>query len=172
MIGKRCRVSYCPAMWRVGAQEPSSFEHAVQIAAPPHEVLGAFFDPHLLRRWWRVDASVTTPRPFGVYALQWPVAPERDALLGPLGGAFYGTIIDYRDGREFLLADAYWLPPEGDPIGPMALHVSCEAVPGGTRLLLTQSGCDASPRWHRFYRVIAGGWREALGALKEHMEAR
>ena len=34
-------------------------------------------------------------------------------MLGPLGGAFRGTVIDFIPGREFFVADAYWLPAEG-----------------------------------------------------------
>ena len=30
------------------------------------------------------------------------------------------------DRREFFVADAYWLPPDGTPIGPMALEVICD----------------------------------------------
>jgi len=158
-------------MWRSGPSEPSSFEHVLEIDAAPVAVIGAFFDLVLLRRWWGVSAAVTTPRSLGVYALQWPESAERDPLIGRLGGTFYGTVIDFRAGREFFLADAYCLPPDGEPIGPMALHVSCEARPGGARLVLTQSGCDDSPRWRRFYRVITAGWREALTGLKTELEA-
>jgi uncharacterized protein YndB with AHSA1/START domain len=151
-------------------QDPSGFEHSVIVAAPPADVLAAFFDPELLAYWWQVDRSVTTPRVLGVYALSWAPTDVEDPLLGRLGGVFYGTVIDYREGREFFLADAYWLPPDGDPIGPMALHVTSEATAGGTRLLLRQSGCDDSPRWRRFYGVIAGGWRESLELLREYLE--
>ena len=49
----------------------------------------------------------------------------RDEILGHLGGAFHGTVMDYRSGSEFFIGDAYWQPPEGDPIGPMALEVRC-----------------------------------------------
>jgi uncharacterized protein YndB with AHSA1/START domain len=150
--------------------DPDAFEHALTVGAPPAEVLAAFFDPDLLRHWWQVERSVTTPRTLGVYALSWAPTDVEDDLLGRLGGTFYGTVIDYRVGREFFLADAYWLPPDGDPIGPMALHVTCEAVPGGTRLTLRQSGCDDSPRWRRFYGVIANGWRESLELLREYLE--
>lgn len=152
------------------AGDPEAFEHAVIVAAPPTDVLAAFFDPELLKHWWRVERSVTTPRTLGVYALTWAPTDVEDALLGRLGGTFYGTVIDYREGREFFLADAYWLPPDGDPIGPMALHVTSEGVPDGTRLTLRQSGCDDSARWRRFYGVIAGGWRESLDLLRDYLE--
>lgn len=168
---KAPRVSYCAAM-PTRHPDPDSFEHAVTVAAEPADVLAAFFDPDLLRHWWQVERSVTTPRPLGVYALSWPPTTVDDPLLGRLGGTFYGTVIDYREGREFFLADAYWLPPDGDPIGPMALHVTCEATPGGTRLMLRQSGCDDSPRWRRFYGVIAGGWRQSLELLRDYLESR
>lgn len=152
------------------ATDPDAFEHALVVAARPADVLAAFFDHDLLVHWWEVHRSVTTPRPLGVYALSWAPTVAEDALLGRLGGTFYGTVIDYREGREFFLADAYWLPPDGDPIGPMALHVTCEPVPEGTRLMLRQSGCDDSPRWRRFYGVIGSGWRESLELLRRYLE--
>lgn len=164
-------VSYCAAM-PTRTTDPDCFEHAVTVAAPAADVLAAFFNPDMLKDWWLVERSVTTPRPLGVYALSWRPTTVKDPLLGRLGGTFYGTVIDYREGREFFLADAYWLPPDGDPIGPMALHVTCETVAGGTKVMLRQSGCDDSPRWRRFYGVIAGGWRESLALLRSHLEER
>ena len=44
---------------------------------------------------------------------------------GRLGGVFRGTVMQFEAGRGFFLADVYWLPPDGDPIGPMALEVTC-----------------------------------------------
>lgn len=150
--------------------DPSAFDCALEMAAPPDDVYAAFFAPDRLRSWWQVRASVTTPRPLGIYALDWGAASDVDPLLGPLGGAFYGVVIDVRPGRAFFLADAYWLPETGDPIGPMALHVTCDPAPGGTRLRFQQSGCDDSPRWRRFYRVIGRRWADALSRLKEQVE--
>ena len=101
------------------------FEHVVQIAATPTQVLAAFFDPEALAAWWKATRAVTTPRPLGIYAVEWQTSPFRDDVLGSLGGVFYGTVMEFRNGREFFLADAYWLPPQSPPIGPMALEVSC-----------------------------------------------
>ena len=39
--------------------------------------------------------------------------------------ALHGTIVDYRAHGAFCLAEAYWQPPDGEPIGPMALEVHC-----------------------------------------------
>ena len=47
---------------------------------------------------------------------------------------FTRTVMEFKPGREFFLADAYWLPPDGDPIGPMALEVTCSRHPWGTQL--------------------------------------
>lgn len=148
----------------------SAFDATLEIDAQPDHVFDAFFDPDALQAWWGVTGAVTTPRPLGIYAIAWPTHGFDD-LIGPLGGTFYGVVIDVRPGREFFLADAYWLPPEGDPIGPMALHVTCEPGPGGTRLRVQQSGCDDSPRWRRFYGVIDAGWTAALQGLRRHLEA-
>lgn len=152
--------------------DPSAFDCVLEIAAPPEAVFAAFFNPERLHGWWGVQTSITTPRPLGVYAVGWEPTGDTDPLLGPLGGTFYGIVIDVRLGREFFLADVYWLPPDGDPVGPMALHVTCDPAPGGTRLRFHQSGCDDSPRWRRFYRLISGGWSAALARLKGELEAK
>jgi uncharacterized protein YndB with AHSA1/START domain len=147
-----------------------SFEHTLQIAASPARVLAAFFDPIALALWWQAVRSVTTPRPLGVYAIEWEPTPFRDEVLGPLGGVFHGTVIDYHAGLEFVLGDAFWLPPEGDPIGPMALDVTCTAEGRSTRLHVAQRGIGEGDRWRRYYSVITPGWRSSLRALKTYLE--
>ncbi|MNC98295.1 hypothetical protein D3C83_162110 [compost metagenome] len=73
--------------------------------------------------------------------------------------------------RGFVVADAFWLPPDGDPIGPMALEVSCEPVgEGATRVRVTQTGFEESIRWRRYYEVVTQGWERALLSLKSLLE--
>jgi uncharacterized protein YndB with AHSA1/START domain len=149
-----------------------SADHTLEIAAEPAAILAAFFDPGALSRWWRVERSVTTPRILGVYAIQWPPTPFVDDVFGPLGGVLHGTVVDYRPDREFLVADVHWLPPAGEPVGPMALHVSAIRPPGATvtRLRVMQTGGDDSPRWRRYYEIMANGWTGSLAALKDDVE--
>ena len=146
------------------------FDHALSITAAPTQVLSAFFDAGALAAWWRVTRSVTTPRPLGIYAVEWASTPFQDEVLGSLGGVFYGTVMEFRHGREFLLADTYWLPPESDPIGPMALEVTCRVEGAGTRLRIRQSGANDSARWQRYNDLIASGWAESVRALKVYLE--
>jgi uncharacterized protein YndB with AHSA1/START domain len=146
------------------------FECSVLIEAAPTRVLAAFFDPNALAVWWQVARSVTTPRPLGVYALEWPATPDADELLGRLGGVFHGRVLEYLPGRELFVADAWWLPPDGDPIGPMALEVTCRMSGPACRLKVKQTGFEDSPRWQRYYAVIASGWRSSLAALKTYVE--
>lgn len=148
-------------------------DHTLEIAAAPAAIIAAFFDPVALGRWWRVERSVTTPRLLGVYAVEWAPTTFTDEVLGALGGVLYGTVMDYRADREFLVAEVYWIPPENDPIGPMALQVSCTPAPGGqfTRLRVLQTGGDDSPRWKRYYDVMGTGWTGSLAALKAHVES-
>jgi hypothetical protein len=150
-----------------------SVDHTLEIGADASAIIAAFFDPVALSIWWSVTRSVTTPRLLGVYAIEWPPTPFADEVLGALGGVLYGTIVDYRADREFLVAEAYWIPPEIDAIGPMALHVSCVPAPGGqaTRLRVLQTGGDESPRWKRYYEVMAASWTGSLAALKTYLEA-
>lgn len=147
-------------------------ELSIVIDAPPARVIDAFFDPAALAEWWGAVRSVTVPRPLGTYAVEWTTTTFRDEVLGQLGGAFHGTVIDYRAAEEFFVADAYWSPPEGDPVGPMALVISCSphAGPETTRLVVRQSGEDEGIRWQRYFEVVAGGWQRALAGLKEYVE--
>ena len=147
------------------------FEQSLFIEAPPARVFDCFFDPTALRAWWQAARTVTTPVPLGVFAIQWPTTPYRDDLLGPLGGTFFGTIIDIKVGQEFQVADASWIPPEGNPLSPMTLHIQCIAEGNGCRLHVRQEGEDMSPRWRRYYVVISRGWQISLMALKRYAEA-
>jgi uncharacterized protein YndB with AHSA1/START domain len=150
----------------------ATFDHTLLIAATPGRVMAAFFDPGALAAWWQTARSVTTPRAPGVYAVEWEPTPDADEILGRLGGVFHGTVMDYIPGRELLVADAWWLPPDGDPIGPMSLEVSCQLEGAGCRLRVRQSGFEESTRWRRYYDVIAHGWTTSLASLKRYLEAR
>lgn len=147
------------------------FEQSLLIEAAPSIVFGCFFNPAALATWWQAAHSVTTPVTLGVYAVQWQTTPYRDDLLGPLGGTFFGTVIDIQEGREFQVADAQWVPPEGPPLGPMTLHVQCLPEGNGCRLHVRQEGEDMSPRWRRYYVVVSRGWQLSLMALKRYAES-
>ena len=146
------------------------FEFSLLINAAPTRVLMAFFDPRALQAWWQVARSVTTPRPMGVYAVEWPPTADTDDVLGRLGGVFCGRVMEFLPGREVFIADAWWLPPDGDPIGPMSLEVSCRMAGPACRLRVRQTGFEDTPRWRRYYGVIASGWQSSLVALKEYVE--
>lgn len=154
------------------AQPPraSSFDQTILISASPERVLAAFFDPSALTAWWLTVRSVTTPRPLGVYAVEWEPTSDADPVLGRLGGVFYGLVMEYTRAREFFVAEAWWLPPDGDPIGPMALQVDCVLEDGACRLRIRQSGFEDTPRFRRYYSVIERGWHVSMAALKEHLE--
>jgi uncharacterized protein YndB with AHSA1/START domain len=156
-----------------GEPDPSGhthFEHSLLIRCAPTRVMAAFFDPDALAAWWQAVRSVTSPRPLGVYAIEWEPTRERDDMLGRLGGIFHGTVMEYLPGRELFIADAWWLPPDGEPIGPMSLEVSCILDGPACRLRVRQSGFEDTVRWRRYYAVIARGWKSSLVALKEYVE--
>ena len=135
-----------------------SVDHTLEMSADPAKVIAAFFDEASLRVWWRIERAVATPRLLGVYAVQWPTTEFADELFGPLGGVFYGTVMDYRAEREFLVAEAHWIPPASEVVGPMALHVSCTPSPqaGLTRVRVLQTGGSDSARWKRVLRDHGG----------------
>jgi uncharacterized protein YndB with AHSA1/START domain len=151
---------------------PPSLELTTAIAAPLDLVLRSFFDADALGAWWRVRRSVTVPRPFGPYVIEWDPTLDRDDVLGRLGGTFRGTVVEYHPGHGFFVADAYWIPPDGDPIGPMAFEVSCAQLDGGARteLRVSQRGFEESERWRRYYEVIRPGWQRALASLRSLLE--
>jgi uncharacterized protein YndB with AHSA1/START domain len=148
------------------------FTHNLSIEAPPAAVLDAFFQPEALAAWWRVTRSFCTPRPLGGYSLEWQPTEWRDETLGRLGGAFRGTVIEFRTGREFFVADAYWLPLDGEPLGPMALEAQCTVSGSHTILDVRQSGWEDSRRWSRYYEILATTFPVALGDLRDYVESR
>jgi uncharacterized protein YndB with AHSA1/START domain len=150
---------------------PATLDVTAVIAAPAGRVMKAFFDADALQAWWQVSRSVTTPRALGVYAIEWTPTEFRDDILGRLGGVFRGTVVQCRPGEGFFVGDAFWLPPDGEPIGPMALDVSLTVEPGGaTRVHVVQTGFEETPRWRRYYEVIGVGWDRALTSLKSLLE--
>jgi uncharacterized protein YndB with AHSA1/START domain len=165
------------------------------IGAPPQRILKAFFEPDALHAWWQVAHAVTAPRVLGPYAVAWETTEFRDEVLGRLGGILRGTVMQFQADRGFFVADVFWLPPDGDPIGPMAFEVVCTPAgsngmtepnvmtaangptgmkgtsgTSGTHVRVTQQGYEESERWRRYYEVIGDGWERALASLKALLE--
>ena len=151
------------------------------IAAPPAVVMQAFFDPEALGAWWQVRNSVTTPRVLGAYAIEWDPTDFKDDVLGRLGGTLRGTVMQYDAGRGFFVADVFHLPPDAEPIGPMALEVTLTpvATPEGVEVpeaeqtvhvRIQQTGFEEGARWRRYYELVHGGWERALHSLKMLLE--
>ena len=138
------------------------------IQAPPARVMQAFFTDDDLKAWWGVTRVFAIARPLGMYAIAWESTDFEDEVLGPLGGSFYGTIVDYRPNAAFFLAEAYWQPPDGELIGPMALEVQCRPQGNGRQTMITvkQSGGGEGPRWERYFDIMNRGWESALQQLK------
>ena len=154
---------------------PLNFSSSISIIASPSRVLWAFFDAKALGVWWQTARSVTIPRVLGAYAVEWDPTDFKDDMLGRLGGAFHGTVIEYKAEKEFFVADAFWLPPDGHPVGPMALEVTVRAQreknPQITLVTVSQRASDDGERWKRYYELIAPGWERALLSLKRYLEA-
>jgi uncharacterized protein YndB with AHSA1/START domain len=142
------------------------------IQAPPARVMAAFFDEQDLKTWWQISKCFAVPRTLGTYAVEWDATDFKDDILGRLGGAFHGTIVDYRPNAAFCLAEAFWQPPDGDPIGPMALEVQARPHGNGRMTMLTvrQSGTGEGPRWERYFSIMNRGWEGALQEMKDYMD--
>lgn len=151
---------------------PPSFVVRTVVEAPVARVMGAFFSHTDMTYWWQAERSVAVARPSGVFAVSWPTSDSRDELLGPLGGTLHGTVMDYTPDRTLFVADVYWQPPAGEPLGPMALEIMCqpESDPARTRLTVRQSASDEGPRWHRYFALSEQGWNDALATLKDYLE--
>ena len=146
--------------------------HTQLIQAPPARVMQAFFTEADLRGWWQVTRAFAVARPLGMYAIEWNSTDFRDEILGRLGGAFHGTVIDFRPNVSFFLAEAYWQPPDGEPIGPMALEVECRPHGNGRQTMVTvkQSGEGEGPRWERYFSIMHRGWEAALDEMKKYID--
>ena len=59
--------------------------------------------------------------------------------------------MDYKADKEFFVADAFWLPPDGNPVGPMALEVTMKSQraknPQITLVTVTQRSSEGGERW-------------------------
>ena len=139
-------------------------DRAIRIIGAPTRVLAAFFDAGALAAWWGVLHSVTTPRPLGVYALEWGDAN------GLTGGVFHGTVMEYRPGRELFVANVYWLAAGEEPLGPMGLEVTCSIDGPATQVRVRQSGADDGDRWKQYQDDMTSGWKMSLDALKQYIE--
>jgi len=80
--------------------------------------------------------------------------------------------MDVRPNVSFFLADVYWQPPDGEPIGPMALEVRCQPHDNGLRTMLTvkQSGEGEGPRWERYFAIMQNDWVVALQEMKAYID--
>lgn len=142
------------------------------IQAPPARVMQAFFTDTDLKGWWGVTRAFTVPRPLGMYAIEWESTDFKDDILGRLGGALHGRVMDFRANQSFFLAEVYWQPPDGDPIGPMALEVQCRPHGNGRQTMLTvkQSGEGEGPRFERYFSIMNRGWEGALTEMKNYFD--
>jgi uncharacterized protein YndB with AHSA1/START domain len=152
------------------ASEPA-IDETIRIAASPAAVYDCFFSANALRVWWQAARAITTPVPLGVFAIEWAPTVHQDDILGTLGGVLHGTVIEARRGHGFLVAEAYWVPPRGAPLGPMALEVTMSGDDGGCQVRVRQHGYEPSPRWARYYAVVTRGWQVSLAALKRYAES-
>src|SRR5437762_6515248 len=157
-------------MAKPAAASTPSLDISIVVAAPITRIMKAFFEPEALNAWLQVSHAVTAPRVLGPYTMAWAPTDFRDETLGRLGGVFRGTVMQYQPGHGFFVADVYFLPPDGDPIGPMAFEVACTAEGTSTLVHVSQRGVEEGARWRRYYEVIVPGWERALQALKALLE--
>ena len=142
------------------------------LQAPPARVMQMFFLEADLKGWWQASRAFAVARPLGMYAIEWEPTDFKDEILGRLGGTLHGSVIDFRANASFFLAEVYWQPPDGDPIGPMAIDVQCRPHGNGRQTMLTvkHSGEGEGPRWERYFQIMTRGWEGALEEMKSFIE--
>ena len=181
MTEKRGAASVPAAGESRGARLQSHLDVSLVIKAPASRVQRAFFDPHALGAWWQVARSVTTPRMLGAYAIEWVPTDFRDEVLGQLGGVFRRTVMLFKPGRSFFVANDYRFHPTASQSTRLALEVTFTPVTAAegasvppaelaTEVPMVQTGFEESARWRRYYEVVGVGWERALASLKMLLE--
>jgi uncharacterized protein YndB with AHSA1/START domain len=148
---------------------------SLDITAPVDVVFHAFFDAPALTAWHGTSRSIAVPRLLGPYVLEWPPSAERDEMLGRMGGIFRATVMHIEPNDHLFLADAFWLPPDGGPLGPLAVQITFTptATTDGAHSTLVRvlmTGFDDGVRWRRYLGLATAQWQKALGVLKLLLE--
>ena len=156
-------------------EQPLKLDVSIDITAPVELVFQAFFDAPALGAWHDTSRSIAIPRLLGPYVLEWPPSAERDEVLGRMGGVFRATVMHIEPNDHVFLADAFWLPPDGGPLGPLSVQMTftSSATPVGrasTLVRVVMTGFDNGVRWKRYLGLATTQWQQALGVLKMLLE--
>jgi hypothetical protein len=175
------------------------FSHEVRVAAPPAAVLDAFFNAKALGEWWGATRSQCEPRPLGEYVISWAPSRPTDAsfsggappfldsarnalsdvewaasrpteTLIDRRGQLRGTVMEFRPGREFFIAELFWVPDGAPPTGPMALEASCVTRELVTTLTLRYAAADVAPGWALYRHELSRLVPREMAALKAYLE--
>ena len=156
-------------------ETPLKLDVSLDITAPVDVVFHAFFDATALTGWHGTSRSIAVPRLLGPYVLEWPPSAERDEMLGRMGGVFRATVMHIEPNDHLFLADAFWLPPDGGPLGPLAVQITFTptATTDGAHSTLVRvlmTGFDDGVRWKRYLGLATTQWQKALSILKLLLE--
>ena len=156
-------------------EQPLKLDVSLDITAPVELVFHAFFDAPALGAWHNTSRSNAIPRLLGPYVLEWQPSAERDEVLGRMGGVFRATVMHIEPNDHVFLADAFWLPPDGGPLGPLSVQMTftSSATPDGrasTLVRVVMTGFDDGMRWKRYLGLATTQWQKALGVLKLLLE--
>jgi uncharacterized protein YndB with AHSA1/START domain len=156
-------------------EQPLKLDVSIDITAPVEQVFHAFFEASALAAWHDTSRSIAIPRLLGPYVLEWQPSAERDEVLGRMGGVFRATVMHIEPNDHVFLADAFWLPPDGGPLGPLSVQMTftSNATPDGrasTLVRVLMTGFDDGVRWKRYLGLATTQWQKALGVLKLLLE--
>ena len=125
------------------------------IHAPAREVWSVLTDAEHIPSWWEgVHAvKVTDPKPGGVYVLDYQSGePDKCEILQ----SDAGKLLRFR-----------WTSSEPEPT---LVEYRLEAIEGGTRLTMVNSGYKQGGKWARAYDANFVGWVKMLLGVRRLLE--
>jgi uncharacterized protein YndB with AHSA1/START domain len=139
-------------------------EVAITINARPQEVIRAFVDDAMLRKWWKTERTFIEKKVGGVYTLAWNISEHG------FGYVSSGIIGQFVPDSTLVIENFVYLNPSKPLLGPMKLTILATEESGQTSLYLCQDGYQDSADWDWYYETVNQAWPEVVLTLKEYLE--
>lgn len=140
-------------------------EVKIQINTSSKNVIAAFLEPDMLKKWWKVEQALIEKKIRGVYTLAWDITKNGFGFIST------GKIKEYLHGELLVIDNLINLNPNKPFFGPMTLTISTKAIsPNLTELHLCQDGYQSGDEWDWYYEAVKVAWPGVLSILKEYLE--
>lgn len=141
-------------------------EKSIELKAPVSRVWRALTDHREFGTWFRVNIDA----PF----VAGEVSRGRITYPGYEHLKWEATVVKIEPERYFSFTwHPYAVDPDRDYSGepPTLVEFTLEAIPGGTRLTVVESGFDKIPahRRNEAFRMNEGGWAEQVRNIAAHV---